>query len=313
MNSALSIKYAGPYVSVQDSGRSGHLAFGVPRSGPMDRISFDILRTALRGQSDFSAIEISVAGIRIRCEQGSLTAGLVGGKFNADIDGDQLPPWSLFELDEGSTLTVRGGSEGSWAYLGFVGQIQAPMWLNSRSTHLYSGLCGRPFKSGDELVIAESAVIEKFHRTLAIAPFSRFGGSVRAVLGPQDSFFSAAAIEALRKSEFTITPNYNRMGMGLTGVSLPIKKELSMPSEALVRGAVQVMGTGDPFVLMADHQTTGGYPKIATLVSLDIDRLAQARPGNKVRFILVPPAEAVAIARKGNVLIDNYHDQLVSH
>ncbi len=312
MTTALSIEYAGPYVSIQDGGRPGHLRFGVPRSGPMDRISFNILRQALTGANEFSAIEISVAGIKVRCEQGSLTAGLVGGKFDADMDGEPIQPWSLFKFGAGSTLTVRGGDEGSWAYLGFVGQIQAPTWLNSHSTHLYSGLCGRPFKAGDGVVITDAAVVEKLHGTLPIAQFSRYGGSVRAVLGPQDGLFSSTALEALRSCEFTITPNYNRMGMGLTGAALAIDKPLSMPSEALVRGAVQVMGTGDPFVLMADHQTTGGYPKIATVVSMDIDRLAQARPGNTLRFILVPPAEAVDIARKGNVLIRNYHDRLVS-
>ena len=313
MKTELIVEFAGPYVSVQDVGRLGYLNFGVPRSGPMDQVSFNILRKALGGHSDFSAIEISVAGVKLRCTRGSVTAGLVGGMFDASIDGEKVMPWSIFVLEKGSTLTVRGGREGSWAYLGFVGRMKSPDWLGSRSTHLYSGLCGRPFKSGDQVAIDESEVVEEIHRELRVAEFSRYIGCVRAVLGPQDAFFSPKSIKDFQESEFTITPNFNRMGMGLGGVSLNINKELTMPSEALVRGAVQVMGGGDPFVLMADHQTTGGYPKIATVVSMDVNPLAQARPGDKLRFVTVQPDEAVDIARKGNVLIGSFYDQLLSH
>ncbi len=309
MTTNLVVEQAGPFVSIQDQGRPGYMRFGVPGSGPMDRFAFSVLKTALNGGEDFSAIEVSVAGVRIRCSGNPVTGAVVGGKFYVDVDGKQIAPWSVFTLESGQTVTVRGADEGSWAYLGFAGDIQSPQWLGSRSTHLYSGLCGQPLQGGDQVTLNHSRVINR-DRELSRPRFSRYCGSVRVVLGPQESLFTPKAIQNLLEGEFQITPNYNRMGMALRGPKLEIQQALTMPSEGLVRGAIQVTGDGAPTILMADHQTTGGYPKIATVISMDVNQLAQARPGDTLRFIPVSADEAVLIARKANVLLRDYFDGL---
>ena len=312
MTTKLVVNQAGPYVSVQDDGRMGYMRFGVPKSGPMDRFSFTALKTILGGSESFSAIEISVAGLQLMCTGDSVTAAVVGGQFHVDVDGNKIGSWSIFTLEPGQTLSIRGADEGSWAYLGFAGAVDWPTWLGSRSTHLYSGLCGQPLKAGDQIEVLQPKVLGE-SRELSAPGFSRFCGSVRAVLGPQESLFTAAAIQNFVEKEFAVTPDYNRMGMTLQGPRLNIQQVLSMPSEALMRGSVQVTGDGVATILMADHQTTGGYPKIATVISSDINQLAQAQPGESLRFRLISAEEAVAVARKANALFQHYFDRLIKY
>ncbi len=306
MNAAFRVDFAGPFVSVQDRGRPGFLRFGVTESGPMDRVAFGILRHALGGARDFRALEVSVGGLVLTCMSGSVTAGVIGGEFDIRIDGVRQSAWSVFSLNEGQTLTIRPGPAGSWCYLGFTGGIVSPRWLGSHAMHLTSGLCGRALESGDVLEIANAETRRDLHAAFPVpgfAGFAGFGGRVRIVTGPQDHHFSAETLVALTEGSFRLTQEYDRMGMRLKGPPLVPQNALSIPSEALVRGSVQVPGNGDPLILMADHQTVGGYPKIATVISADVDRVAQARPGDRIGFAAIPVAEAVAAARKAHAAL----------
>lgn len=275
----------------------------------MDRLAFATLHRALGKADNFSAIEVSAQGVSLTCQAGNITTGVTGGEFCVHIDGIEQPPWSVFELKEGSTLSVQAGEKGSWAYIGFCANINAPIWLESRATHLDSGLCGHPFRQGDVLTLDDAHVESTWHRPLSVPHFAAFNQVARVVKGPQIDAFAEASAEAICSEPFTITPHYNRMGIQLVGPALSINTSLALPSEALVRGTVQVTGNGDATVLMADHQTTGGYPKIATVISADIDQLAQARPGDALWFLEVTVEQAIAIRRAANVLIHTFLDQ----
>lgn len=310
MTAVFNVTAAGPFISVQDRGRPGYLRFGVTESGPMDRVSFDILRQALGGADDFRAIEVSMGGLSLTCRSGAVTLGVVGGEFDIRLDGTPQSPWSVFSISEGQSLTIRSGPSGSWCYLGFSGQIDSPNWLGSHAAHLPSGLCGRALQAGEPLSILNAELRGNLHGAFPVPAFARFDGRTRVVVGPQEGHFTPEALAALSAEMYQITQEYDRMGMRLSGPKLPPQDALSIPSEALVRGSVQVPGHGDPLILMADHQTTGGYPKIATVISADIDRVAQARPGDRIRFKPITVAEAVAEARRLHAGLTTYLERL---
>ncbi|PTQ11574.1 allophanate hydrolase [Sphingomonas oleivorans] len=304
----LIVEQAGALTTVQNGGRRGLLRYGVPASGPMDRAAFAIANAAIGNPPGSAAIEVSPGGLVLRCIEGAVGFALVGGGFSAAIDGRALNGWSAAMLTPGARLTIRAGEWGSWACLALAGALAAPLWLGSRATHAASGLGGGMIVAGARIEIEDAAPRE--NRLGPIAPFPEEQGAMRLVLGPQDRFFSPETIAALLTGTFRVTPACDRMGYRLKGPALPVAALLDMPSEALPRGAVQVAGHGDPTVLLADHQTTGGYPKIATLISADQDRFAQLRPGDPLTFHAIDADAAVALARKRHTALTRHIEML---
>lgn len=309
---SLEVKFAGPLCSLQDSGRMGFLRYGVTESGPMDRQAFRILAAMLEAEEGFNAIEVSLAGMAVQAKQ-TLTLGFCGGEFALSVDGEALPSWGVFTLPAGKTLTIRAGESGSWGYLSCLGGFATDAWLGSTSSHLPSGLCGGYLQAGDVLVSTAATLREDLNCALPIPDFSRFPGSVRVVPGPQDHLFPESAKQALFQGNFTVSREFDRMGMRLSGASLAPEDALSIPSEAIIRGSLQVPGHGDPIVLLADHQTTGGYPKIATVITCDQDTIAQARAGDLVRFIEVSAEEGTKATRERAQQIANWIADIPSH
>lgn len=277
------IKQAGPLVTIQDKGRAGNMRYGVSPSGPMDRMAFQFAHIGLN-QKSTKAIEISVGGLSLSCIDGAVSACIAGGAFSVVLDGQEIPPWSTFTLTPGCTLTVRPGAWGSWCYLAFAGDLNAPEWLNSASTVMGSDVCGAPLRVGGRIEVLKSKVISDQTTEILNPSALKPCQDIRVVLGPQDRFFTSQAIEDLQSKSFFMTADYNRQGVRLEGPKLDISAPLDMPSEPIARGSLQVSGAGDPFCLLADHQTTGGYPKIATVISADQDKLVQMRPGYGVKF-----------------------------
>ena len=308
MQTSLTVLQAGPSVSVQDLGRPGHLRFGVTGSGAMDRVSYRIANAMLGNDNNNPAIEVSLGGISLQCDQGAVRIALVGGSFSTLLNDQLVPSWALLSLSAGDTLKVRPGEWGSWCYLAFAGKLDVPQWLDSHSVHLNSEVCGKPIAQNDVLSIDAVDALNIDIRSIGDATNLRPKNTLRAVLGPQDRFFDKVTIERLFDSDFTISPSYDRMGMRLSGCKLPVNAALDMPSEPLSRGSLQVPGHGEPICLMADHHTAGGYPKVATVISVDQDVLAQHRSGDSIRFESVTAQEAVQIARQENERLD----QLVS-
>jgi len=262
----------------------------------MDRLAFEAAHAALGNASAHTAIEISLGALILQCKAGAVTLAITGGDFTVEHAEYRTSSWTILTLRKGEQLAIRAGKAGSWAYLAFAGTLQASTWLDSTATHAASGFGGGALLAGQRLIITETAIRNDREGSIA-RPVFFSNGPIRVVPGPQDHHFVQGATERFLSEKYKITDAYDRMGMRLEGPTLELDNALSIPSEPIVRGSVQVSGDGVPTVLLADHQTTGGYPKIATVISCDTDPLTQLRTGQTLSFASISSQEAIAAAR----------------
>lgn len=307
------ITHAGPQITVQDAGRAGLMRYGVPASGPMDRLAYRIANQSLGNEQGTPAIEVSLGGLTLQCTLGQVSFAVAGGSFHTILDGQLLAPWCVATVQSGQTLSIRPGRWGSWCYLAFAGKLQSRQWLGSSSTHGPSAFGGGALLTGAALLIDDTHAKQAPLGPIAIPVSARPRHRLRVVLGPQTRFFAAETIRALLSNSFALTDAYDRMGVRLSGPLLTPNAALDMPSEPIARGSVQVAGDGVATVLLADHQTTGGYPKIATILSGDLDGFVQLRSRNSVTFEAVTPMAAVAITRTRNTAREGYFTRWQEH
>ena len=293
----LRVAFAGPHVTIQDAGRPRLMRFGVPASGPMDRRSFAIANVALGNEPGAPGIEVSRAGLVLECLSGAVTVAIVGGGFIVELGGQKCGSWTIVTVRAGQKLTIRPGPWGSWTYLSFAGHLQSETWLGSAATHGPSGLGAGRLMRDQIITISDAETRESRVGSIPCPVWARPLTTLHCVLGPQDRFFSAQALRDFTSARFFLTDAYDRMGVRLRGPALQPEAALSIPSEAILRGSVQVSGDGAATILLADHQTTGGYPKIATVLSDDIDGFVQCRPHAAIRFQDMMPSAAVDLAR----------------
>jgi allophanate hydrolase len=287
------IKTVGPLVTIQDHGRYGFLRYGVPESGPMDRDAFEIAHAALGYNGGGAAIEVSLGGIALECVEGSITLAIAGGGFVITLDKTAVGSWSVVNVRAGSSVTIRPGPWGSWTYVAFTGRLVAKAWLGSYSTHASSGFGGGRITKGQSLEIEDAELREERAREIFCPAWARPRSQVDVVFGPQDRYFSEEKRERLVSEPFELTDAFDRMGVRLSGPRLEPDAALDMPSEPAAFGSIQISGDGVPTVLLADHQTTGGYPKIATVVSDQVGGLIQHRSRSQISFRRVEPEAAV--------------------
>ena len=304
MTAVLEILQAGPHVTYQDAGRPGLMRYGVPASGPMDRKALAIANTALGNPIDKTGVEISLGGLTLLCHQTPVTVAIAGGGFIVTLNDTRLGAWTVLTLHPQDRLTIRPGQWGSWCYLAFAGQIQSLTWLKSASTHAASGLGGGRLLAGDQITIDQPRTAPS--RAIPCPVWARARHQINLTLGPQQALFRPETIQTLLSATYRMTGAFDRMGMRLSGPALMPENALGIPSQAVTRGAVQVAGDGVPTVLLADHQTTGGYPKIATILDDDTDALAQLRPGDPMAFTAISPARAILLARQRNTGFQRY-------
>jgi biotin-dependent carboxylase-like uncharacterized protein len=287
------IKTVGPLVTIQDHGRYGFLRYGVPESGPMDRDAFEIVHAALGYDVVAAAIEVSLGGIALECVEGSVTLAIAGGGFAIMLDQAAVSSWSVVNVRAGSSVTIRPGPWGSWTYVAFAGRLVAKAWLGSYSTHASSGFGGGCITKGQSLEIENAELREERAGEIFCPEWAKPRTQVDVVFGPQDRYFSEEKRERLVSEPFALTDAFDRMGVRLLGPNLKPDATLDMPSEPVAFGSIQVSGDGVPTVLLADHQTTGGYPKIATVVSDQLGGLVQHRSRSQISFRQVEPEAAV--------------------
>ncbi|WP_298261333.1 biotin-dependent carboxyltransferase family protein [uncultured Litoreibacter sp.] len=311
MSSAhLRVTHAGPLVSVQDAGRFRQLRYGVSPSGPMDRAAHAIANAALGYPEDATAIEVSLGGLVLECREGAVTFAIAGGAFSVNCGGKASASWGVHTLHEGQKLTIRGGSWGSWCYVAFAGNLSSQDWLGSTATHSMTKFGGGLLQSGQTLEITDAKVLADRVGDLPCPAFAHPDGTVHVVVGPQDQHFPQASIETFLNTAYRLTDKFDRMGLRLDGPILELSEALSIPSEPIVRGSVQVSGDGAPTILLSDHQTMGGYPKVATVVSCDLDRLCQMRASDRVKFVAVTPEQAIQLTRAEATRRRDYMDEL---
>lgn len=301
---------AGPHVTVQDGGRAGYMRYGVPASGAMDRMALIIANRSL-GQTDGApCIEVSLGGLVLDCIAGEVSLAVAGAGFVVAVDDAIGGSWRMLTIRAGQRLTIRPGPWGSWTYLGFAGQLVSTSWLGSVATHGQSGLGGGVLVAGAMLQVAQARTLP--HRVFACPVWARPRHVLHAVAGPQDRYFQREALSTFATGPFHLTGSYDRMGVRLRGPRLDLDGALAIPSAPILRGSVQVSGDGVATVLLADHQTTGGYPKIATVASSDMDAFAQCRPGQAIVFHLIDAETAVRRTRVQSAIRQRYLCQIVS-
>jgi biotin-dependent carboxylase-like uncharacterized protein len=286
VNAQLRIVRAGPGETLQDAGRYGYLRYGIVASGPMDWIAFTLANRALGNPGDAASIEVSLAGIEVACEHAPLTVAFAGGGFVWERDGKRFPSAAVVRLEPGDRLSARAGSWGTWSYLAVSGGVDVPLVLGSRSTYArfaIGGYEGRTLRAGDVLNVRDHAQTVA-GGTLRLPLLERSSSPIHVVLGPQDDYFTARARETFFSESYAISGRFDRMGYWLEGPKLTHEAGYDIVSDGIPLGAIQVPGSGQPVVLMADHQATGGYPKLGTLARIDTGRFAQHRPGERVRF-----------------------------
>lgn len=299
----LTILRAGPLLSVQDSGRHGLLGQGVSASGPMDADYMKIANALVGNRGDEAVVEFAAYGGDMRADADILVAVMA-----ADCDvfcADRaLPVGESGWLRAGETLRIGRIRGGNWGYLAIEGGIATPPVLGSRATHLRSaigGLEGRRLEAGDALPLAATG---RRDRAAIPALPARPSGPVRVVPGPQHDYFDDAAWRTFTGTHYAVTPRNDRMGMQLDGEKISAFRGHDIISDVTPPGAVQIPGTGLPVILLAERQPTGGYPKIATVASVDLPRLAQLRAGEKIRFATVTQAEAEDLLRRARRDLD---------
>lgn len=310
----------GLLTTVQDSGRWGHQDQGVPVSGAMDPVAHRLANAIVGNQDDAATLEATLLGPELRIEQDTMIA-IAGADLRAVVDGSDVPLHAPVPCRGGSVLRFGDRRSGARAYVAFDGGIEVPRVLGSRSTHLLSGLGGiegRAARAGDRIPLGARA-------DLKVGPYNVRGGArvgasrvgadvhvgpaggarLRILPGPQADAFTADAFDLLQQTRFTVSTQSDRMGYRLTGgAALRRVDDAEMISGATFLGGVQVPPSGEPILLMADRQTTGGYPQIAVVITADLPKAAQLAPGDWVELEACTRRDAVSalIAQEGKLL-----------
>lgn len=287
----------GLLTTIQDRGRWGHQAVGVPVSGPMDEVSYRLANAIVGNPSGAAVLEATLTGPELRVETEAIMA-VTGADLGISLDGSPMALNAAVLCPAGCVIRCGERRNGTRSYIAFDGGIGTPPVLGSRATHVVGelgGIAGRPLKAGDVIPLQPRSPASPRPKPRAAGPIAMGGARLRVLLGPQDEFFAPAALETLQRTRFTITAQSDRMGYRLAGrARIERASQQEMISDATFVGAIQVPPSGDPILLMADRQTTGGYPQIATVITADLPLAGQLAPGDWVEFQLCTRAEAIA-------------------
>ncbi len=285
--------------SLQDRGRFGHGREGLSRSGAMDQLALAAANALTGNGPGEAAVELMLAGGSFKVLEGRARIALAGASMPVTIGREPLAPSTSCTVEEGDTVTIGPASSGIFGYLAVEGGFAVAPDLGSVSLQARAGVGGfggRPFKTGDRIPLRAGEPGGRPDRSLR--PVDLPGDvPIRVVLGPQDDHFPPEAVAAFLATTYTISPDADRMGYRLSGPPIEHLHGFNIVSDGLVAGSVQVPGSGVPIVMMADYQTTGGYPKIATVITADLRALAQRRTGERVQFMAVDVTTAQGMAR----------------
>jgi antagonist of KipI len=289
----------GMLTTIQDAGRWGFQARGVPVAGPMDPCSHRLANALVGNTRDAATLEITLLGPELEFETERVIA-IAGATFDVTLDGRPVPMHTPFVVSAESHLRFGARHGGARAYLGIAGGIAVAPVLGSRSTHVIGamgGLGGRPLKAGDRLTLGDASqmrVPATPAARSALAPIPDGTARVRVMPGPQLEYFSSDALDVLQSAPYAIGHQSDRMGFRLQGPTLSHTRGADIISDATPLGVLQVPASGQPILLMADRQTSGGYPKIATVISADIPVAGQLGPGDTITFAVCGAQEAMA-------------------
>lgn len=293
------IHESGPLTTVQDKGRKGYQKFGMPVAGAMDLFSYRIANLLVGNDDGAAAMEFTLQGPKMEFLEETVIA-ITGAEAVPFLNNKPVPLWQSIFVAKGSILSFQGIKSGLRGYIAISGGINVPQILGSSSTYLrgnIGGFSGRKLEAGDIIKVNNSPLenctdYKRLRLPEDLIPVIKQNETIRVILGPQDELFKKESIDTFLASDYEISAESDRMGYRLSGPIIEHKESADIISDGIPPGAIQVPGHGQPIIMLSDRQTTGGYAKIATVISTDLNTLAQLTPGSKIRFKPVTLEEA---------------------
>lgn len=312
----------GLLTTVQDLGRPGYQKDGVTVGGALDAFALRVANLLVGNAESAAGLELTLLGPTVCFEADALLA-IGGGRLGPAIDGERIPEWRAIRAQAGATLSFEGAASGCRAYLAVAGGFSVPPVLGSRSTYLRArigGVAGRALREGDRLALGEpsplarriaaglegggaSVAVARWTVSAELLPEYRPDPIVRVMRGTHFDRLTPGSREALFTGSFRVLPESDRMGYRLEGPALALAAPLELVSEAVAAGTLQLPPDGQPIALLADRQTTGGYPRIGQIASVELPLVAQTRPGDAIRFreISLREAQSLYLARERGI------------
>ncbi|HMH51943.1 MAG TPA: biotin-dependent carboxyltransferase family protein [Candidatus Acidoferrum sp.] len=297
----------GALTTVQDLGRPGHLRYGIPPSGPIDRQAFVVANRLAGNADDAAGLECTVIGPRFVTETPCALA-VTGALMPLTVNGTEAPAWTTLLLKPGDVVKLGAARGGVRAYVAFAGGIDVPSVLDSRSTYVrgrLGGLDGRAVRKDDRLALFPAPRPTVRRARARVIPALDDEPEIRVVMGPQADRFTDDGLRTFLGSAYEMLPQSDRMGARLRGPRIAHARGHDILSDGIALGSIQVPGDGQPIALLVDRQSTGGYTKVATVCSFDIGRLGQVKPGHRLRFRAVELSEAQHTLREWRAALDD--------
>jgi len=285
---SITVLNPGLLTTVQDQGRVGYQQFGVSVSGVMDPRAATVANMLVGNDEKEAVLECTMMGPHLQFDKANCIA-ITGGDLMPTIDGKPVPNYTAIKVEAGQVLKFTMPKTGCRAFIAFAGGLDIPEVMGSRSTYMKAkigGLEGRKLQKGDVIGFrAPTSELKNMNfRSMASEFVPRKEYTIRVVLGPQDDYFTDAGIQTFLSQVYTVTAEFDRMGCRLEGEAIAHKDGGDIISDGIAFGAIQVPSSGKPIIMLGDRQTTGGYTKIANVISVDFRILAQLKQGDKVRF-----------------------------
>lgn len=312
---SMTVITSGPLSTVQDAGRFGYMNTGFSPSGAMDTHSMQVANILVGNLPGEGVIEMTMLGMTVSFD-GDAVVSASGADMAPSLNGEEVAMYEAIAVKKGDVLKFGAAQSGMRAYLAVAGGFDLPRVMGSLSTNLkcaLGGFQGRKLRAGDVLPLRHSLTATLVGNRKC-PPENRYPGNitVRVVLGPQEDFFTDRGIRTFLSSRYTVSDKSDRMGVRLDGARIENINGVDIISDGIATGSVQIPASGTPIIMMADRQTTGGYAKIATVISADLKKMAQAAPGTRVRFVAVTGKEAVRLKKEEENTLALLHYSMLS-
>lgn len=291
----------GPLSTVQDGGRFGYMSTGFGSGGAMDLRSMRIANILVGNNENDGVIEMTMLGLSAEFTCSTVIA-LTGADMQPKLNGEEIPMYETVEVQAGDKLTMGAAKQGMRGYLAVAGGFDIDPVMGSQSTNLkvkLGGFQGRKLAAGDQIPLRREADLSQCGHNKC-APENDYPqvAVVRVMFGPQEDYFTQKGIDTFLSARYNVSGQSDRMGVRLEGEKIENKNGVDIISDGIAYGSVQIPASGTPIIMMADRQTTGGYAKIATVITADLHKIAQAKPGSFIRFRAVTEKEAVAALKE---------------
>ena len=301
---SITVLNPGLLTTVQDQGRIGYQQFGVSVSGVMDPRAATVANILVGNDDNEAVLECTMMGPQLQFDKANCIA-ITGGDLMPTLDGKPIPNYTAIKVEAGQVLKFTMPKTGCRAFIAFAGGLDVPEVMGSRSTYMKAkigGVNGRKLEKGDVIGFRDpKAELKNMNfRSMASEFVPRKEYTVRVILGPQDDYFTEEGIKTFLSQTYTVTAEFDRMGCRLEGAVIQHKEGGDIISDGIAFGAIQVPSSGQPIIMLGDRQTTGGYTKIANVITVDFRILAQLKQGDKVRFeqVSVKAAQASLLTQR---------------